>query len=88
MLVGDPAPNVITGGAGNDYIEGKAGADQLSGGGGTNTLGYESSSAGVVVGLQPAPGTTTIRTYQGDAQGDHATDFSNLAVPARRQTVG
>ena len=46
VLVGDPAPNVITGGAGNDYVEGKAGADQLSGGGGTNTLGYESSSAG------------------------------------------
>ena len=56
----------------DNIIEGGAGADTLRGDGGTDTLSYESSSAGVSVKL----GT---RQYKdGDAQGDDADGFENL----------
>lgn len=50
------APDVLTGGDGDDYLAGGGGADALAGGAGADTVDYSSAATAVTVTLDGAPG--------------------------------
>lgn len=77
LFGGDDNDSVLSGFDGNDLIEGGAGADFLTGGDGVDTLSYAKSPIGVNVALS-ATGQLAV-AVGGDAQGDTADGFENLA---------
>jgi Ca2+-binding RTX toxin-like protein len=56
-LVGDPGPNVLSGGGGDDTIDGDTGDDALDGGGGKDTVQFDFTDAGVDVDLRDGVAT-------------------------------
>lgn len=76
VLSGDANANKLSGGDGDDVIEGGAGADTMDGGDGTDTLSYKNSAAGVTMSLDGG------LAGAGDAAGDSATGFENIAGSA------
>jgi Ca2+-binding RTX toxin-like protein len=78
-VVNDPGENVLKGGGGDDLLEGRGGADLLDGGPGLDTASYESSPAGVYVGLGGVGDDTTAPiAFGGDAQGDTLVSIERL----------
>lgn len=66
VLVGNQADNSLAGGEGNDLLIGGIGADDMDGGDGFDTVGYQGSSAAVIVNLGD-----NLAESGGDAEGDN-----------------
>jgi Ca2+-binding RTX toxin-like protein len=72
VLTGGAGYNFLAGQAGNDVLTGGAGADALVGGSGSDRASYASSSSGVMVSLTTGKGTG------GDAEGHVLAEIESL----------
>jgi Ca2+-binding RTX toxin-like protein len=77
-LRGNSAANFLFGNGGNDVLEGRGGADTLRGGFGSDTASYESSNAGVTVGLEDTFTGLPSFANGGHATGDVLSEIENL----------
>ena len=84
-VVGSIGVDTITGDGNDNFIEGGAGGDTLVGAGGIDTLSYEDSGAGTLIGVNINLQTNT--ASGADAQGDIISGFENVIGSGNADTI-